>query len=114
MSSKGLLLLTAALLAAAPSLLGQNTVRPKAGWGRQVTLKVPANVEVVPDIVYATYGGRQLKLDLYLPKPRPAKPVPGIIGIRGGGWQRGTRKGSHPLRRNWRLTGLRRRPSSTG
>jgi len=97
MSAKGLLLLSAALLATLASLPGQNAAPPKGGWGRQVTLKVPENVEVVRDIVYATYGGRQLKLDLYLPKPRPAKAVPGIVGIRGGGWQRGDKEGFAPV-----------------
>ena len=62
-----------------------------------VVLKVPENVEVVSNIVYATYGGRQLKLDLYLPKPRPVKPVPGVIAIRGGGWQRGDKEGFAPF-----------------
>jgi acetyl esterase/lipase len=105
MSAKGLLLLTAALVATS-SLPGQNPARPKGGWGKQVELKVPANVEVVPDIVYATYGGRQLKLDLYLPKPRPAKPVPGIIGIRGGGWQRGDKEGFAPITANLAARGF--------
>ena len=58
---------------------------------------VPSNVEVIPDVVYATYGEKQLRLDLYLPKPRPAKAVPGIVVIRGGGWRQGDKKGYAPI-----------------
>lgn len=49
------------------------------------------NVQVTPDIVYATYGSRQLKLDLY--RPPSSKPLPGIVVIRGGGWKVGDKNG---------------------
>jgi pectinesterase len=45
------------------------------------------NIQITPDIVYATYGTRQLKLDVY--RPQASKPLPGIIVIRGGGWRQG-------------------------
>ncbi|MHC5028565.1 MAG: alpha/beta hydrolase fold domain-containing protein [Planctomycetota bacterium] len=50
-------------------------------------------VIVVRDVVYATYEGRDLLLDLYLPAERGAAPIPGIVVIRGGGWRVGD-KGS--------------------
>lgn len=50
------------------------------------------------DLVYARYGDRELQLDLFrqegVEKPRPV-----IVGIHGGGWQRGTRRAFHPLMR---------------
>jgi acetyl esterase/lipase len=61
--------------------------------GQAVKPNLPANVEIVSDIVYASYGGRKLLLDLYLPKPRPAKPLAGVIAIRGGGWTEGDKGG---------------------
>ena len=71
---------------AGAAALAQN---PKAAPMR---LSLPANVEAVRDIVYAAYGARQLRLDLYLPKPRPAK-LAGVIAIRGGGWKMGDKNG---------------------
>jgi acetyl esterase/lipase len=41
------------------------------------------------DIVYAKYGDKELRLDLYTPKPKPAGLLPGIVVIRGGGWRQG-------------------------
>jgi pectinesterase len=43
---------------------------------------------IVRDVVYAGYGDRQLKLDLYLP-PAPAQRMPGLIVVRGGAFRRG-------------------------
>jgi acetyl esterase/lipase len=51
----------------------------------------PDNVQVTPDIVYATYGPRQLKLDVY--RPPSDRPLPGILVIRGGGWRQGDKQG---------------------
>jgi len=50
-------------------------------------------VRVVPAIVFARYGKRALRLDLYLPIENKA-PVPGVIVIRGGGWMVNDRKES--------------------
>ena len=45
---------------------------------------------VVHDLIYAEYGRRRLKLDLYQP-PKSDQPgaVPGIIVVRGGAWREG-------------------------
>jgi arylsulfatase A len=51
------------------------------------------NVRVVPDIVFARYGKRALRLDLYLPIGSK-EAVPGVIVIRGGGWMVNDRKES--------------------
>lgn len=53
--------------------------------------QLPDNVELKPDVVYGKGGGRDLKLDLFLPKETSA-PRPAIVFIHGGGWQGGTRR----------------------
>ena len=50
-------------------------------------------VRVVPAIVFARYGKRALRLDLYLPVDSK-EAVPGVIVIRGGGWMVNDRKES--------------------
>ena len=50
-------------------------------------------VRVVPAIVFARYGKRALRLDLYLPIDN-REAVPGVIVIRGGGWMVNDRKES--------------------
>ena len=55
-------------------------------WG------IPA-AEIVHNVVYAEYGQRRLLLDLYLPPNRdPAVALPGVIAVRGGGWQAGDKE----------------------
>ena len=50
---------------------------------------MPDSVKVERDKVYARYGERELKLDLYLPK-QPASPkIPCIVVVHGGGWRSG-------------------------
>jgi acetyl esterase/lipase len=52
--------------------------------------KLPDNVELRADVVYGKGGGRDLKLDLFLPKAGQS-PRPGILFIHGGGWSGGNR-----------------------
>src|SRR5438046_9706504 len=87
------ILLCLLAIAVAPLVLAQNQ-KQKQGAARLV---VPENVERVADLVYAKYGERELRLDLYLPKPRPASAVPGIVVIRGGGWRSGDKQGFAPI-----------------
>ena len=49
-----------------------------------------ADVTVVPDLPFATPGGRPLLADLHLPARRDA-PAPAILWIHGGGWRFGYR-----------------------
>ena len=62
-----------------------------------VLSQIPNDVAMTPDIVYATYGDRSLKLDLFLPKEKPPGPLPGIVVIRGGGWRQGDKLGFRPI-----------------
>jgi acetyl esterase/lipase len=54
---------------------------------------VPATVRVVHDLVYAEYGERRLKLDLYLPSESGKRgATPAVIVVRGGGWRSGDKE----------------------
>lgn len=50
----------------------------------------PAQVKVARDIVYASVGSHQLKLDLHLPTNVRNPPL--LVWIHGGGWRAGSRK----------------------
>lgn len=50
---------------------------------------VPDSVKVERDIVYAKYGKREVKLDLYLLKKPASERIPCIVVITGGGWTSG-------------------------
>ena len=81
MRSKRLLglLLGAVLVTSAPA------VAHAQERAERIRYRPSARVRVVPDIVFARYGTRALRLDLYLPAKR-AGLVPGVVAIRGGGW----------------------------
>ena len=56
-------------------------------WG------IPA-VRITRDVVYAEYGQRQLKLDVYRPPASADERVlPGIVVVRGGKWEQGDKEG---------------------
>lgn len=58
---------------------------------------LPEGAKVNRDIVYATIGDRQLRLDLYLPADRTS-PVPVVMWIHGGGWRGGQKGSAGPAR----------------
>ena len=70
---------------------------PKYPFIKIASSDVPDSVEAVRDIVYVRYGERALALDLYLPKARAGKPVPGIVLVHGGGWRSGMRANFAPM-----------------
>ena len=78
------------LLAGAALLHAQNQQQ-------RVPFTLPVTVEVKKDIVYAEYGAKKLRLDLYTPKSRPAGPIAGIVVVRGGGWRSGDKDGFAPI-----------------
>lgn len=48
---------------------------------------------IVHDVVYAEYGQRRLKLDVYLPpKSDQRGAVPGVVVVRGGAWRYGDKE----------------------
>ncbi|MDQ3806407.1 MAG: alpha/beta hydrolase [Acidobacteriota bacterium] len=52
---------------------------------------VAGEYEVLPNITYSVANNSELKLDLYLPRNRPA-PVPTLMFIHGGGWVEGKKE----------------------
>jgi acetyl esterase/lipase len=85
----------AVLLAGFVALDASGQEQPKAGKKAAkaaASLKLPENVRVEENIVYAKYGARELMLDMYLPKTMPASAVPCIVVIHGGGWQTGDKQ----------------------
>lgn len=75
----------------------QQQQQRKAGAPAPVVpaFRLPDTVELRRDIVYARYGPRELRLDLFLPKARPSSPMPAIVYIHGGGWRNGNRSAFH-------------------
>jgi acetyl esterase/lipase len=51
--------------------------------------RTPAREASHKDLVYATVGGKNLALDLYLPTGVPRPPL--VVWVHGGGWRNGTK-----------------------
>ena len=43
------------------------------------------------DLIYASVEGRDLLLDVYAPEKKPAKPMPVVVFVHGGGWRNGSK-----------------------
>ncbi|MEW6305549.1 MAG: alpha/beta hydrolase [Verrucomicrobiota bacterium] len=65
--------------------------------GQPLRRAVPESVKVERDIVYAKYGEREVKLDLYLPKKPAGDKIPCIMVIHGGGWRSGDKNRFAPI-----------------
>jgi acetyl esterase/lipase len=63
---------------------------PLAAQNQNPPYQLPPDVEVKADLVYASPGGRDLHLDLYLPR-HGAGPFPAVVYIHGGGWRNGSK-----------------------
>ena len=82
----------------APSLLfvAYLAAQPdRSRWGERAdkAFTPPGNLRIDGDLVYARYGKRSLHLDLYRPAKVSRDPIPGVVVIRGGGWQHGDSHG---------------------
>ncbi len=53
--------------------------------------EVPSGVEMRADLVYASPGGRDLHLDLFLP-PSQDELAPAVVYLHGGGWRAGNKR----------------------
>lgn len=53
--------------------------------------QLPAGIKMEKDIAYIEGGDEAQKLDIYLPEVPPAKPLPLIVHIHGGGWRAGSK-----------------------
>src|SRR5258708_15456790 len=67
----------------------------RSRWGERAdkAFAPPGNLRIDRDLVYARYGKRSLSLDLYRPAKVSRDPIPGVVVIRGGGWQHGDSRG---------------------
>ena len=54
---------------------------------------LPDGIVKHADIVYASIEGRDLVLDVYAPKSRPAELIPVVVWVHGGGWRGGSKDG---------------------
>lgn len=85
----------AAVLASQPALVAADSAGPARGGkrgnpeGAPQRRALPDSVKVERDLVYARYGTREVKLDLYLPRQPKSERIPCIVVIHGGGWRSG-------------------------
>ena len=84
--SVSILALASATLAQPAQKKGKAAADPE---GQPLRRALPASVKVERDIVYARYGAREVKLDLYLPKQPASGKIPCIVVVHGGGWRSG-------------------------
>lgn len=87
-------LLTLALVLTTPFVGTAFAQQPKRPVPKERTKLDPAilkTLESYEGLTYATYGERTLELDLYRPVRSATTPLPAIVCIHGGGWQKGTR-----------------------
>jgi acetyl esterase/lipase len=59
--------------------------------------KLPEGVSVKENLIYTSYGDRDLHLDLFSPIKKDKKPYPAVILIHGGGWRSGDRSMEVPM-----------------
>jgi acetyl esterase/lipase/ketosteroid isomerase-like protein len=66
---------------------------------RMLRAVMPPDVELLPDVVYATHG-RPLRMHILRPAAPAAHPRPALLFVHGGGWTEGTKeRGVIPLLR---------------
>ena len=70
---------------------------PPKSAARKPFYHPPEGVAVEEDIVYGEAGGTELHVDIGYPKVTPAKAMPAVLLIHGGGWAGGTHKGYLPM-----------------
>jgi len=66
-------------------------------FAQPISRVIPDDVEVITNIVYASYTDRELMLDLYRPQNSTTELFPTIVVIRGGGWRAGDKEGFGPM-----------------
>ena len=79
-----------------PSLLTAQPAASNAARRVVIPAEVLAKLETHTNLTYASYGDRELQLDLFRPKGEP-KSLPAIVCIHGGGWFQGNRTSMRPL-----------------
>ncbi|MCF7788159.1 MAG: alpha/beta hydrolase [Prosthecobacter sp.] len=81
---------------AAPGVSVQRFIEiPKDAPRSKANTKVPDGVTSHENIVFGTGGGRELKLDLYVPSGEG--PHAAVMVVHGGGWTGGTKEAFRPI-----------------
>jgi len=80
-----------ALLAVITGLVSAACRAQEVGADTPINLPTPPGVRILPDLKYDDEGGPRQRLDLYLPFPVSAKPIPLIVFLHGGGWLKGSK-----------------------
>jgi pectinesterase len=62
----------------------------------RVQERLPAGVAVLTDLVYGSYGKRELRLDLFAPNEGDG-PYPAVVFVHGGGWDSGNKTEYRPF-----------------
>jgi len=75
------------IFALAATLLAQQA---KQAQKQEPPFHLPGSVEMKQDLIYASYGSREMHLDLVLPKAGRG-PFPAVVYIHGGGWRGGNK-----------------------
>lgn len=75
------ILAVVALAIYGPTLAQRNAREPQ----------LPPGIVRHADLTYATVGDRALLLDVYAPAEKPAKPMPAVVWVHGGGWRGGSK-----------------------
>jgi acetyl esterase/lipase len=77
-------------------LTGTACDRPRGhAHGRRQPPDPSTSHEQILDRTYLTLAGRDLRLDVYVPRPREGT-VPTVLYLHGGGWIRGTKEQARP------------------
>ena len=79
--------------ALALALAGALCLQAQASRKARALFQPPEGFAAHRNLVYASVGDRDLHLDLYAPKAKPAKPMPLVVWIHGGGWRGGSKEG---------------------
>jgi pectinesterase len=111
--------LRAAVLVLATSLLASSALAAPAPFTRELALEharrvdpeatlpadeLPAGVTAREDVVYATAGETELRLDLY--QPAGDGPFPAVLVVHGGGWDSGDRTMERPFAKRLAAAGF--------
>jgi acetyl esterase/lipase len=82
----------ALLLAMFLSFIMTQQTSGQSGPANRTSVKtLPAEIEIIKDVVYGTGGERPLKMHLLRPKNLPEKPMPVLVWIHGGRWLEGNK-----------------------
>ncbi len=66
----------------------------KESFAQRPIPPLPDSIEILKDLPYADNDNPRQALDLFLPRERSGDPLPLLVFIHGGGWQKGTRDGA--------------------